>query len=74
VASTARTTGVGVILGILLSVGLSNSVQRWTESSMRDMSVLGTISLVFLFAFIVACILPARRATRVDPMVALRDY
>ena len=74
VASTARITGVGVILGIMLSVGLSNSVQRWTETSMRDMSVLGTISLVFLFAFCVACLLPARRATRVDPMVALRDY
>jgi predicted permease len=73
VASTARTTGVGVILGILLSVGLSNSVQKWTESSMRDVSVLGTISIVFLFASCVACAFPARRATRVDPMVALRD-
>jgi predicted permease len=74
VASTARTTGVGVILGILLSVGLSNSVQRWTESSMRDASVLGIISIVFLFASSMACVLPARRATRVNPMIALRDY
>ncbi len=73
VASTARTTGVGVILGILLSVGLSNSVQRWTESSMRDISVLSIISIVFLFASTMACVLPARRATRVDPMIALRD-
>jgi len=73
VASTARTTGAGVILGILLSVGLSNSVQRWTESSMRDAFVLGCISIVFLFASCLACAFPARRATRVDPMVALRD-
>ena len=71
--STARTTGAGLVLGILLSVCLSNSVQRWTESSMRDASVLGIISIVFLLASGIACVMPARRATRVDPAIALRD-
>jgi predicted permease len=71
--STARTAGIGLILGIGLSVGLSNSVQRWTESSMRDASVLGTISLLFLLASSLACLLPASRATHVVPMIALRD-
>jgi predicted permease len=72
-ASTARTAGAGLLLGILLSIALSNSVQRWTESSMRDPSVLAIIALVFLGASALACVLPARRATRIDPMVALRD-
>jgi ABC-type antimicrobial peptide transport system permease subunit len=71
--STARTTGVGLVLGILLSIGLSDVVHRLTQSSMRDPSVLATIAGVFLFASAVACLLPARRATRIDPMEALRD-
>jgi ABC-type antimicrobial peptide transport system permease subunit len=71
--STARTTGLGLVLGILLSIGLSDAVHRWTESSLRDASVLAVVAGVFLFASAIACLLPARRATRIDPMVALRD-
>jgi len=72
-ASTARTTGMGLILGISLSIGLSDAVHRWTQSSLRDPSVLAVIAGVFLLASAVACLLPARRATRIDPMAALRD-
>jgi predicted permease len=72
-SSTARTTGIGLMLGILLSIGLSDAVHRWTQSSLRDASVLAVITGVFFFASAVACLLPARRATRIDPMVALRD-
>ena len=72
-ASTARTTGMGLLLGILLSIGLSDAVHRWTQSSLRDPSVLAVIAGVFLLASAVACLLPARRATRIDPMAALRD-
>ena len=46
--STARTTGMGLILGILLSIGLSDAVYRWTQSSLRDASVLAVIAGVFL--------------------------
>ena len=71
--SIAWTTGVGLVLGIGLSIGLNDSVHKWTQSSMRDAGVLSIISGVFVLASILACIVPARRATRVDPMIALRS-
>lgn len=72
-ASTALTAGVGLVVGIVLSVGLSDPVHRWTQGNMRDVGVLMAISAVFLAASVIACIVPARRAMRVDPMVALRS-
>jgi len=71
--STTRTTGMGLILGILLSIGLNDTVHRWTQSNLRDASVLAVMAGVFLVASAVACLPPARRATRTDPVVALRD-
>jgi predicted permease len=71
--STARTTGLGIIFGVLLSIGLSDAVHRWTESSLRDAFVLAIVAGVFLFASAVACVFPARRATLIDPVLALRD-
>jgi ABC-type antimicrobial peptide transport system permease subunit len=70
--SVAWTVGIGLLLGIGLSIGLNDSVHKWTQSSMRDAGVLSIISAVFVLASILACIIPARRATHVDPMVALR--
>jgi predicted permease len=71
--SVAWTTGIGLVLGVGLSIGLSDSVHKWTQSSMRDAGVLSITSAVFVLASILACIVPARRAMRVNPMIALRS-
>jgi predicted permease len=71
--SVVWTTGIGLLLGVGLSIGLSDSVHKWTQSSMRDVGVLSITSAVFVLASILACIVPARRAMRVDPMVTLRS-
>jgi predicted permease len=70
--STVWTTVVGLLLGIAMSIGLSESVYHWTQSSMRNATLLAIISSIFLLASVIACILPARRAMRIDPMAVLR--
>jgi len=64
VTSIFWTTSVGLVL--------NDSVHQWTQSSLRDAGVLSPISAVFVLASILAGIVPARGAVRVDPMVALR--
>jgi predicted permease len=64
-------TGVGIGLVLALGLGLVLSKVLYGVAP-ADPGVLGTIALLLLVVSAVACYLPARRATRVDPMTALR--
>ena len=66
--------GIGVVIGL----GASVMFTRVLESLLfgvkaRDLSVFGGVTVLLLVVSALACYIPARRATRIDPMIALRD-
>lgn len=63
----------GIAIGELVSLALTRLLQNqlWGVSS-HDPATLGGVVGVFIAVGIAACTVPTRRATRVDPMVALR--
>lgn len=71
-ASTAVSVGSGLAMGVLLSVVFSRLVTRWAESSSRDPVILLGVTLLLVCASTLASFFPARRASSIDPMEALR--
>jgi len=71
-ASTLTTVGSGIVLGLGLTVVLSGVLAAWTEENSRDPVVLLAATAVLVAVAGIACAFPARRASRVEPMTALR--
>jgi putative ABC transport system permease protein len=68
-----RLVGIGVALGLIasLAIGRVIATQLWGVSA-YDPWTLVSVPVVLLITGLVACWIPARRAARVDPLVALR--
>jgi putative ABC transport system permease protein len=68
-----RMIGAGVIVGLLVSLAAARIIasQIWGVSPHDPATLFGVIGVVAA-AGLIACVFPARRATRVDPMIALR--
>lgn len=68
------TAGVGLALGLAASIALAGVLRSLLFGvTPYDPAVLGGVVGVLFAVSLAACYIPARRATRVDPMVALRD-
>jgi ABC-type antimicrobial peptide transport system permease subunit len=70
--STVVSVGSGILAGVVLTLALNKILARWAEGSSRDPLILLAVTLVLSLVAAIACALPARRASRVDPMTALR--
>lgn len=65
--------GVGVVIGLLLALVLVRVVSALLIGvSGYDIGIFVIVSLLLATVALIACYLPARRATKVDPLIALR--
>jgi predicted permease len=66
-------TLVGIFIGLGVAVVLTQMIAGWLYGvSATDPATFAGTALFLLFIALIACYLPARRATKVEPMTALR--
>ena len=72
--------GQGIVLalaGAAVGIGVALGITRYLASLLYDVHAddpvtMGAVAVLLVLVALAACYIPARRATRVDPMVALR--
>ena len=65
---------IGAVVGLSISFWLSKLIVKLLfEVAPTDLFTFGVATLVLLFSALLATYLPARRATKVDPIMALRS-
>ncbi len=70
--STVISVGSGMAAGLVLTLSLQKVLAHWAEGSSRDPLVVMEAAVLLALVAVLACLIPARRASRVDPVTALR--
>ena len=67
-------TGAGIVLGLVGAALLTRAMASLLFGvSTTDVATFTAVPMILLTTAMLACYIPARRATRVDPVTALRD-
>jgi len=70
--SAAISVAGGVLIGVVLTIMLNRILARWIQGSSLDALILAGVVLLLVATAGLSCFIPARRASSVDPIVALR--
>jgi predicted permease len=70
--STAGSVSAGIVAGAILSVALGQVIAAWTQETARSPLILAEVAVLLAAAAVAACLGPARRASAIDPVAALR--
>jgi predicted permease len=69
----ARLAGAGIAIGLIVALGVTRTMASFLYGVRpADPLTFGAVSLLLGLVALLACYLPARRATRVDPVIAIR--
>ena len=70
--SAGVSVGLGIVAGLALSFAMNRLIAQWVDNASASPLILLAVSLLLLTVAGLACLLPARRASTVEPMSALR--
>jgi predicted permease len=71
-ASMLVNVGVGILAGVGLRLALNRVLAAWAEGGSRDPVIVLAAAVLLVLVAGIACAVPARRASRLEPMTALR--
>jgi putative ABC transport system permease protein len=64
---------VGLVFGLVVALGMTRSLKAFLfQVVLFDPVTLGGVGVLLAIVAFVACYIPARRATKISPLVALR--
>ncbi|MBL8190478.1 MAG: ABC transporter permease [Acidobacteria bacterium] len=73
IAQGMRLAGIGIGIGLIAAFGVSRLLTKLLfEVSPNDAMAYAGVSGLLAAVVLLACLIPARRASKVDPMIALR--